>query len=65
MTGTFDGWDDDTQSNVTETVSGVTGSDGLVELDSVIDSGQFCVDDVTHSTLTYDSSANEVTCVSF
>ncbi len=65
VTGTFDGWDDDTQSNVTETVSGVTGSDGLVELDSVIDSGQFCVDDVTHSTLTYDSSANEVTCVSF
>ncbi|MFO8007471.1 MAG: fibronectin type III domain-containing protein, partial [Candidatus Brocadiia bacterium] len=65
VTGTFDGWDDDTQSNVTETISGVTGSDGLTELDSVIDSGQFCVDDVTHSELTYDSSQNVVTCVSF
>ncbi len=65
VTGTFDGWDDDTQSNVTETKSGVTDKFGEVQLESVVDSGTFCVDNVTHATLTYDSSQNVVTCVSF
>jgi subtilisin len=49
--------------------SGTTGSNGVATIDSGnirgVSSGdviEFCVTDVTHSTLTYDSSANVETC---
>jgi hypothetical protein len=65
VTATFNGWDNGTQSNVIETKSAATGSDGSVRFQSVVDTGSMCVDNVTHSTLTYDSGQNVVTCVSW
>jgi endoglucanase len=59
---TAEGWDDYTQSNVIETFSGDTGSDGKVRFITIVDAGSMCVDDVTHATLTYDAGQNEVTC---
>ena len=60
VTGTFSG-------TFNETGSGVTGSDGTVNFQTtsttkgsvVID---FCVDDVTHSSLIYDPALNKITC---
>ncbi|MDX1617427.1 MAG: family 16 glycosylhydrolase [Balneolaceae bacterium] len=62
VTGTFSG-------TFNETVSGQTGSDGTVTL---VTSGtakgnvtvEFCVDDVTHASLTYDANQNDITCTS-
>ncbi|MBS2099689.1 glycosyl hydrolase [Carboxylicivirga linearis] len=61
VSGTFNG-------SLNETLSGVTGSDGSVIMEtsyskkgSNIDFG-FCVDDVTHSNLVYNSVLNNVTC---
>lgn len=52
--------------DVTDTDSGVTAGDGTVTLQSNPTSGRlkftFCVTDVTHASLTYDSSANVETC---
>lgn len=60
VTGTFSG-------DVSGTVSGTTGSNGTVTFESerVRTSSlsyQFCVDDVTHDTLTYDAASNVETC---
>ncbi|MGK7390104.1 MAG: family 16 glycosylhydrolase [Candidatus Cyclobacteriaceae bacterium M2_1C_046] len=60
VTGTFSG-------TFNETVSGVTGADGTVTFATTGTSKggvtvDFCVDDVTHATLTYNVSSNDITC---
>jgi hypothetical protein len=65
VTATFNGWDNGTQRNVTETKSGNTDASGKVRLVSIVDTGSMCVDNVTHATLTYDSGQNVVTCVNW
>ncbi|MEQ8580454.1 MAG: polysaccharide lyase family 7 protein [Marinoscillum sp.] len=60
VTGTFSG-------TFNETVSGTTGSGGTVDLlTSATEKGgvtvNFCVDDVTHAALVYNSSLNVITC---
>jgi serine protease len=62
VSGTFSG-------GVSDSVSGTTGSDGTVVLESVrvranTLSYTFCVDNVTHASLTYESGDNVVTCFS-
>jgi beta-glucanase (GH16 family) len=62
VTGTFTG-------DFNETVAGTTGGGGTVTLATTgTKKGSvtfmFCVDDVTHSTLTYDPGSNVVTCAS-
>lgn len=62
VTGEFTG-------DVPGTVTGTTGDDGTVTLESDRIranslSYEFCVTDVTHDTLTYDSTVNTVTCAS-
>ncbi len=59
---TAEGWDDCTQSNIIENFSGDTGSGGSLRFVTMVDAGNICVTDVTHSTLIYDSGQNEVTC---
>jgi hypothetical protein len=63
VTVTCTGWDNGTQSNVTETKTGVTGSGGKVRLVTIVDTGSMCVTNVTHATLIYDSGQNVVTCI--
>jgi len=64
VTGTASGHDNQTGQNITETLSGVTGSDGKVRVVSAVDSaGSFCVTNVTHATLVYEAAQNDVTCV--
>jgi len=66
VTGTASGWDNQTGQTITETKSGVTGSDGKVRLSSAVDSSAtFCVNNVTHATLLYDANQNVVTCVNW
>lgn len=60
VTGTFSG-------SFSETVTGVTGADGTVTLVTTgsergMLSVDLCVDDVSHSSLTYDAAANDITC---
>jgi len=61
VTGTFSG-------DVSGTDSGATGGSGSVTLETGPTKGRlnftFCVDSVSHSTLTYDAGANAQTCVS-
>jgi hypothetical protein len=64
VTGTASGHDNQTGQNITQTLSGVTGSDGKVRVVSAVDSsGSFCVTNVTHATLVYEAAQNDVTCV--
>jgi len=66
VTGTASGWDNQTSQNITETKSGVTGTDGKVRLTTAVDSSaSFCVNNVTHATLVYDPNQNAVTCVNW
>jgi|GEM_PF-427802 len=60
VTGSFSG-------TFSETVSGVTGADGTVTFTTSASAKggvtvDFCVDDVTHATLTYDATQNDITC---
>ncbi|MBN1481230.1 glycosyl hydrolase family protein [candidate division KSB1 bacterium] len=59
VSGTFSG-------DFNESVSGVTDGSGLVMLMTSIDARKpvfsFCVDDVTHNLLVYNSAANVITC---
>ena len=60
VTGTFSG-------TFSETQMGVTAGDGTVTLQTTATakggvSVTFCVDDVTHATLTYDPGSNVQTC---
>jgi hypothetical protein len=59
VTGTFEG-------DFNETITGTTGTDGTAVISTAeyvkAPSYQFCVDDVTHSSLAYDSSGNVETC---
>ncbi|WP_114778603.1 LamG-like jellyroll fold domain-containing protein [Botryobacter ruber] len=60
VAGTFSG-------TFNETVSGVTGTDGKVTLQTtatakIVSTVDFCVDNVTHASLTYDAAANQITC---
>ncbi|MBN1186266.1 MAG: T9SS type A sorting domain-containing protein [Bacteroidales bacterium] len=62
VTGTFSG-------DYNEIHSGVTGIDGTVTLETNstkkgVISFDFCVDDITHATLTYDPLSNVITCTS-
>jgi hypothetical protein len=50
---------------VIETKTGATDSAGSIRFQSIVDTGSMCVDNVTHSTLTYDPGQNVVTCVSW
>jgi endoglucanase len=64
VTVTCSGFDKQTNQNVTETKSGVTGSGGSVRIITVVDSAaSLCVNNVTHPTLLYDADQNVVTCV--
>jgi hypothetical protein len=66
VTATASGFDNQTGQNITETKSGVTGSDGKVRISSAADnSATFCVNNVTHATLVYDANQNVVTCVNW
>ena len=65
VTATFEGWDNQTSSNIIETKSGVTDSAGKVRVVSAVDIGSMCVDNVTHATLVYDAGQNVVTCVNW
>jgi hypothetical protein len=66
VTATASGWDNQTGQNITETKSGVTGSDGKVRITTAVDSSaSFCVNNVTHATLLYDANQNVVTCVNW
>jgi hypothetical protein len=65
VTATFEGWDNQTSSNIIETKSGVTDSAGKARLTSAVDTGSLCVDNVTHATLVYEPGQNVVTCVNF
>jgi hypothetical protein len=63
VTGTFAG-------DVTGTYSGTTDANGVATIQSaktktVISSFSFCVDNVTHASLNYDSGANVETCDSY
>ena len=62
VTGAFSG-------GVTGTASAVTDASGTAVLDSAskkgLTSATFCVSNVTHSSLTYDSGANVETCDSY
>jgi len=59
VSGTFSG-------DYSESVSGATGSDGVVEFITSTEVRKpvfsFCVDDVTHATLVYDPDSNVITC---
>jgi|GEM_PF-7015100 len=65
VTITFTGWDNQTQSNITQTKTGSTDSSGSYRFQSSVDTGSACVDNVTHSTLTYDAGQNVATCVNW
>jgi len=66
VSATASGWDNQTGQNITETKSGVTGSDGKVRITTAVDSSaSFCVNNVTHATLAYDPNQNVVTCVNW
>ena len=66
VNATASGFDNQTGQNITETKSGITGSDGKVRITTAVDSSaSFCVNNVTHATLLYDANQNVVTCVNW
>jgi hypothetical protein len=66
VSATASGFDNQTGQNITETKSGVTGSDGKVRITTAVDSSAtFCVNNVTHATLVFDANQNVVTCVNW